>query len=133
MVEKLEGIRNIDVYEPGQLYDYGEFKIIPITLYHDVPNCGYRIFKGDHKTIHATDTAHMEGISAKDYDLYALEHNYNDETIHDAIERAERLGEFAYQKGAINTHLSEQQANDFIFNNRKESSQILRLHESSNH
>jgi len=131
LLDYLEGVKNVDVLEAGKVYDYGSFKISPIVLYHDVPNFGYRIFKGDHKTIHITDTSHLIGISAKDYDLYAIESNYNEDTIFESIARKEAKGEFAHQKGAINSHLSEQQARDFIFKNRGEKSKVLRLHESS--
>jgi hypothetical protein len=133
LAEKLQGIRNVDILEAGKIYDYGAFKISPIVLYHDVPNFGYRIFKGDHKTIHITDTFTLEGISAKDYDLYCIESNYNEDTIFESIDRKKSKGEFAYQECAINSHLSEQQARDFIFKNRGEHSKVLRLHESKNY
>lgn len=131
MVEHLEGIKNIDVVEPGYLYDYGAFEIAPVKLYHDVPNCGYRIFKDAYKIFHATDTAHLNGITARDYNLYTLEHNYNEETVYDIIEQQEQRGEFAHQKGSINTHLSEQQARDFYYENAGEQSTLVRLHEST--
>ena len=108
----------------------GRFSISPFKLYHDVQNCGYRIFKDEVKIFHATDTAHLQGISAKEYDLYAIEHNYNEDTVYDIIREQESQGKFAHQRGSINSHLSEQQARDFIFKNKKESSQILRLHET---
>lgn len=130
MKEQIKGFKNIDVYEIGKLYDYTVFSISPFKLYHDVQNCGYRIFKDEVKIFHATDTSHLQGISAKEYDLYALEHNYNEDTVYDIIREQESQGKFAHQRGSINSHLSEQQARDFIFKNRKESSQILRLHES---
>jgi len=132
MVPLLEGVRNIDVFEIGELYDYGPFQISPILLYHDVPNNGYRIFKDDHKTIHATDTAHLEGITAKHYDLFAIEHNHDSDYAIKIIEEKQKRGEFAYERGSLNSHLSEQQATDFIFKNMKDTSQILRLHESKN-
>lgn len=133
LTEYLQGIKNVDVLEAGKVYDYGQFKVSPIHLYHDVPNFGYRIFKDETKIIHATDTAHLNGISAKDYDLYAIESNYNEDTIFESIERKKARGEFAYQIGALNSHLSEQQARDFIFKNKGEKSKVLRLHESSNY
>lgn len=126
----LEGIKNVDVLEAGILYDYNHFKISPITLYHDVPNFGYRIFKGDHKTIHVTDTGHLDKIEAKNYDLYAVESNYNEDTVFETIKNKQSKGEFAHQIGSIKTHLSEQQAREFIFKNRGEHSKVLRLHES---
>lgn len=133
LAEHLQGIKNVDVLAPGELYDYGLFKISPITLYHDVPNFGYRIFKDYHKTIHATDTAHLKGISAKDYDLYAIESNYDEDAAEAIINHKKSKGEFAYEVGAIKTHLSEQQARDFIYRNRSNKSKVLRLHESSNY
>jgi phosphoribosyl 1,2-cyclic phosphodiesterase len=132
MLPYLDGIKNVDVMESGKVYDYGTFKISPITLYHDVKCFGYRIFKGDHKTIHITDTAHLEGITAKNYDLYAIESNYDCENMEERIKQKEMKGEFAYQRNSINSHLSHQQSKDFIFANKKESSKVVRLHESKN-
>lgn len=132
MVKFLDGIRNVDIIEAGQIYNYGPFSISPITLFHDVPQIGFRIFKDNHKIIHATDTSHMFGIEAKGYDLYSIEFNYNEDTIFDSIKRKQDNGQFAYQTGAINSHLSEQQAKDFIFKNRAEHSKVVRLHESGN-
>lgn len=133
MLQYLDGLRNIDIIELGNVYDYRDFSISAVKLYHDLPCYGYRIFKENHKTIHITDTSHVIGISALNYDLIAIEHNYNDETIYDSIARIEAKGGYAYQKGAINSHLSEQQARDFIFKNASPNSQIIRLHESSNY
>ena len=131
MVEHLYGFRNVDVYNPGNTYDYGDFKIIPIKLYHDVLNCGYRIFRKDHKTIHCTDTAHLDGIEAKNYDLYAIEHNYNEDTVFESIQKAKATGQFSYQALSVNSHLSEQQAKDFIYKNKGDKYEVLRLHESN--
>ena len=123
--------KNVDIIEIGKLYDYGTFQISAIKLYHDVPNCGYRIFKDGTKILHATDTATLDGIEAKGYDLYALEHNYNEETIFDTINQKRRNGEFSHELGSINSHLSEQQAQDFVFKNGTVKSKFIRLHQSS--
>lgn len=131
MIPFLSGMRNIDVYEIGKNYDYGSFSIVSVKLYHDVPNCGYRIFKGDYKIFHATDTAHLEGITASRYDLYAIEHNYDEDTVMQRISEKQERGEFAYEKEAIRSHLSEQYARDFIFRNKGEKHEVLRLHESA--
>lgn len=132
LAEYLQGIKNLDILKAGVVYDYNFFKVSPVTLYHDVPNFGYRIYKGEHKTIHITDTAHLEKIEAKNYDLYAIESNYNEDTIFESIKEKNSKGEFVYQIGSIKTHLSEQQARDFIFKNKGENSKVLRLHESTN-
>jgi phosphoribosyl 1,2-cyclic phosphodiesterase len=130
MDKYLIGVKNVDFYEAGQVYDYGSFSISPIWLYHDVPNFGYRIFKGETKIIHCTDTCHLERITAKDYDLYAIEHNYDADTVQEKIAQIELLGGYAHQRGAINTHLSEQDARDFFFKNKGPESRLIRLHET---
>ena len=141
LLEELPCIKNIDVLQVGKIYDYGAFKVSPIKLYHDVPNFGWRIFlkptiidfiKGnyEYKIFHATDTVHLEGITAKGYDLYAIEHNYCEEYIQQAIEEARANGEYTHAYGSIKTHLSIQQARAFIDKNRKESSEVLELHKS---
>ena len=131
MGKHVEMFRNVDVYEIGKVYDYKLFTISPIKLYHDVPNCGYRIIKDGFKIFHATDTAHLNGIEAKGYDIYAIEHNYNEDTVFDQIREKEQNGQFAYEKGAINSLLSVQKASDFIYRNRCERSSVVRLHEHS--
>lgn len=125
-----KSLNNIDVLEIGKIYNYGEFSVSPVKLYHDVKNCGYRIFKDNYKIFHATDTAHLEGISAKNYDLYAIEHNYDEDKANASIERAKASGEYCHAIGSIKTHLSYQQAREFIYKNQKEDSEILELHKS---
>ena len=131
LLEELPCIKNIDILQVGKIYDYGAFKVSPVKLYHDVPNFGWRIFlPNGQKIFHATDTVHLEGITAKGYDLYAIEHNYCEEYIQQAIEEARANGEYTHAYGNINTHLSIQQARAFIEANRKESSEVLELHKS---
>jgi phosphoribosyl 1,2-cyclic phosphodiesterase len=131
MLEKLAGIRNIDVLEVGKVYNYGAFKISPVKLYHDAPNFGYRIFKNGAKIFHATDTFTLDGITAKNYDLYALEANYDEEQVWKIIKEKTEQGEYAHQRGAINSHLSVQQAQNFVLKNAKENYEFITLHQSS--
>lgn len=130
LAEHLKGIRNVDVYEIGKWYDYGAFKISPVKLYHDVENMGFRLFKDGKKIFHATDTVHLQGISAKGYDLYAIEANYDADTIYDIIGEKRALGEYAHQVGSINSHLSRQQAQDFVLKNAGENYEFIMLHQS---
>lgn len=132
MVKYLDGIKNIDVLEPGILYDYGQFKISAFKLYHNCEIYGYRIFKDNHSTFYATDTKHLEGITAKDYSLYCIEMNHDEEVLNARIEEKQRKGQFAYEIGSKNSHLSEQQAKEWLFKNMNESSKVIRLHESKN-
>ena len=101
-------------------------------MYHNVEIYGYRIFKGNHKAFHATDTKHLEGITAKDYSLYCIEMNHDEDILNARIEEKQRKGQFAYEIGSRNSHLSEQQAKEWLFKNMNENSKVIRLHESSN-
>ena len=141
LVSELSGLDNIDIYQIGGLYDYGCFQVSPVKLYHDKPNVGYRIFIYEeaevsgqrsvpYKILHCTDTVTLEGITARGYDLYAIEHNYDEEKAQRAIEAARAKGIYCHAAGSIKTHLSWQQAREFIEANRKEDSQILELHKS---
>jgi hypothetical protein len=130
MIEHLPGIKNIDILEKSKWYNYGPFKIAIGQLYHEVPNCFFRIEKNGYKIFRATDTFTLEGIVAKNYNLYAIEYNYDSETVWDNIHNQEENGQFAHQRRSMNSHLSWQQAQDFIFNNASENYEVVRLHES---
>ena len=130
LVPYLDGIKNIDVCEIGIIYDYGIFKISAVKAYHDVENIGFRIFKDTHKLFHITDTCTLEGISAKNYNSYFIEVNYNDETIWETIKSYEEQGKYAYMRGAINSHLSKSQAQDFVIKNAGDNYEFVMLHQS---
>ena len=120
--------RNIDVYEIGKVYDYKAFKISPIKLYHNVPNCGYRLFFGKEKVIYATDTGHLNGITAKDYDLYMIEANYTEEDLQDRINAKMETGQYCYELNVSSRHLSQEQASQFLFENMGDNSKYVFLH-----
>lgn len=130
LYQELQGVKNVDVFEYGKVYDYGLFTVSPIVLYHDVKNFGYRILKDNKKILHATDTFTLEGISAKNYDLYAIEANYDEDTVWDIIKATEARGEYAHQRGSINSHLSRQQAQNFVLNNAGNNYEFIMLHQS---
>lgn len=121
--------KNIDVLQIGTKYDYKLFKIAPIKLYHDVPQCGYRVFFDDYKIIYMTDTRTVEGISAKDYDLYLIEGNYDEDEIEEKIKQKQGKGQFVYEIRAKNTHLSKQQASEFLLENMGENSEYVFMHQ----
>lgn len=125
------GVRSFKTLEIGRKYGYGAIEVSPVKLYHDVPNCGWRIWINDKKIFHATDTETLEGITAKNYDLYAIEFNYDADTIQEIIDNKVEAGKFSYEKRAIKNHLSFQQAQEFHEENRKESSKLIKLHMSS--
>lgn len=118
----------IDVYEIGKNYFYGDFSIMPIKLYHDVSNCGYRLFFDKEKAIYATDTRTLEGITAADYDYYFIEANYKTEEIKERIEEKQKNDEFAYELRAQNEHLSYEDAINFIYANIGKKGKYIFLH-----
>ena len=95
----------------------GEWKFFPVSLYHDVPNIGWRISKGKWRHFHATDTFTLEGITAKNYDSATIECNHHLPTAIKLIEEAEINGEFTHLRGAINSHLSVYKAIKFAKEN----------------
>lgn len=131
MKEFLSGIRNVDILDLNKWYNYGAFYVSLGRLYHDVPNCFIRIHISENiKIFHATDSSTLEGITAKGYSHFFIEHNYDEDTVWDIIREKESRGEYAHQRGSINSHLSRQQAQDFFYANRKADSVLIPLHES---
>lgn len=120
---------NIDILNHGNLYDYGKFKVSPVVLYHDVPNFGYRLFFRDKKVFYATDTNTLDGITAKGYDLYLVEANYIDEDIQAKIKEKQEKGQFSYELGVLNTHLSKKKCDEFIYSNIEQNGMYVYLHQ----
>ena len=116
--------KNIDVLEINKIYDYKNFKIIPIELYHDVPQCGYKIKINNFKIIYATDTSKIEHIYAKNYDYYFIEGNYeNEEELHNRA-----INNF-YEVRVKDTHLSKVKATEWLIKNMGNKSQYIFMHE----
>lgn len=133
LADKLAGCgvqsEKIDVVNIPKIYDYGSLMIAPIKLYHDVKCFGLRIFEGKEKAIFITDTATVDGIEAKNYDLYFVEANYTEADLRRRIAEKEARGEFVYEYRVPYTHLSKEQADDFIYSNIGKKGQYLYLHE----
>ena len=122
-------LKNIDIYNIGTKYNYKAFQLIPIKLYHDVPNCGYRLFINGSKILYATDTRTLEGIVAKDYDLYLVEGNYVEDEMQARIEEKQQNDEFIYEYRAKNNHLSVEQCNNFLIQNMGDKSMYIYMHQ----
>ena len=108
---------NIDVLDFGIIYNYGICNIIQFPLVHNVPNCGYKLHFPIGKVIYATDTNNLNGITARDYDLYLIEANYEDEKINEKIREKKANGEYAYECEVLRNHLSKAKCDDFIYRN----------------
>ena len=121
--------RNIDILQIGTKYDYKLFKIVAIKLYHDVNQCGYRILFDDYKVIYMTATKTIEGISAKNYDLYLVEANYKENELEERIKQKQLQGDFTYEWRVKDTHLSEEQCVEFLLNNMGKNSEYVFMHQ----
>ena len=110
------------------MYGYGICNIIPVTLVHNVPNCGYKIHFQAGKVFYATDTNNLNGITARHYDLYMVEANHEEDTILKKIADKKAAGEYAYEVHAMQNHLSKEKCDDFIYRNMGPGGEYVYLH-----
>lgn len=104
---------NIDVYILDKKAVYNNnLRVKPVKLYHDVPQCGYKVEINNYKVFYATDTKTLEGIKAIGYNYYFVEANYvNDDELHN------RAYNDYYENRVKNTHLSQEQATSWLLEN----------------
>lgn len=109
--------------------NYGNYNIEPFELSHNVKNRGYRLLLPQCKLFYATDTNTLQGITAKNYDLYMIEANFEDSEIQQKISEKEYKGEFSYEVQAMQNHLSKAKADEWLLENMGENSKYVYLHE----
>lgn len=120
---------NIDVLNlKAKLVYNSKLSIQPIRLYHDVPNFGIRVNIDDEKFIYITDTKTIKGINAKNYDLYLIEGNYDEDEIYERIKIKEQDGIFINEYRTIDTHLSIQEATEWLLDNMGDKSIYELIH-----
>jgi len=126
-------LKNVTIIESNKKYRIGSYKIEAFPLYHDVENIGYKLIDDTgYKIVHATDTVKIDHIEAKHFDLYAIEHNY-DFDVFERIYAKVEAGIFAHEFRSLDTHLSVQKAQDWINTQKKEDSEVIKLHMSSHY
>ena len=130
--------RMIDILAPEAFYQYGLITVYPFMLRHNVPNCGWKIWifpnamaREPEKVLYATDTVSMEGVEAKDYDLYLLECNHHEDEIQAKIQEKTASGQFSYEVWAAATHLSWEKAMDWLQENGP-NSKFIPMHQHVN-
>lgn len=121
--------KNIDVLKIGKWYEYYDFTVSSVILYHNVEQCGYRLYIDHQKIFYATDTNSLDGIYAKNYDYYFVEANYEEEEIKERIKAKEMLGIYSYEKDVIKNHLSKQKCDNFLYENMGENSKYIYMHQ----
>ena len=79
--------------------------------------------------IYMTDTRTLEGITAKNYDYYLIEGNYDEDEMAQRIKEKIENDEFVHEYRVIDTHLSNQQALNWLVNNMGEKSKYELIHQ----
>lgn len=129
--------RVIDVYDPDiKAFEmYGpRISIRPERLTHDVPNCGYHLrLAPEHgkleRIFYATDTGTLEGVEAKEYDWYLIEANHTRAELEERARAKLDAGQFAYEIRAARNHLSQEQAEEWLYSQMGPNSQYVFLHQ----
>lgn len=134
LVSELRLLLPTYVLSSGRKYAFpGQLVIESFNLFHDVPNVGYKIHKGNYKIVHATDTGSISHVIAKNYDLYAIEHNYDEEIIKEDIAKKLQDGVFSHEVRSKEYHLSFQKASEWIKSMKKDTSEVILLHIGSSY
>jgi len=121
---------NIDVYMPGGQFIYPGFCTVEVSgTTHNVPNCAYHLQIGAERLLYATDTNTMDGIDAKHYDLYMLEANYAEQEIIERIRQKQSEGKYCHEWGALENHLSQEKALDWLYENMGPNSGYIFMHQ----
>jgi len=125
----------IHVYKTDWTYFYDFYSNLPVlsvrpfSLVHDVPNCGFSICHGEESLFYATDTGTLDGVEAKNYDIYLLEANHTRAEIEARIAEKQARGEFSYEVRAARNHLSREQAEEWLARNAGPNSRYVFLHQ----
>lgn len=122
--------RRIDVIPENKWMNYGSIgvKVKQQSTLHDVLNCCWHIDINGEKAFYATDMGTLEGIEAKDYNLYMIEANREEDELEETIKRKRESGEFVYESRVKGTHFMVEQANKFLSDNMSEDSEYVFLH-----
>lgn len=120
---------------PHCWWDLGIMRVKLEKLYHDTPNYALKVamLKNDEwkKCLYIVDTASVDHIEAKNYDLYLIENNYQEKLLQEHIDNCEDENKLYYLNRVPNTHLSSEKANSFLIENMGSNSTYEYIHQSS--
>lgn len=122
--------KNIYVLPTGKKYDLGLLKVKLEPLTHDTPNYALKCEINNKKMIYIVDTANVDNIEAKNYDLYLIENNYRKDILKKHIEECEDENMMYYLSRVSRTHLSDEQTNSFLIENMGDNSVYEYIHQS---
>lgn len=138
MVEMLKcGISKDRVYDVSTqsifTYDekYADFR--SVKLFHDVPCYGLEMQFGlwsnpNYRAFYAVDTARLDHVSAKNYDLYLVEANYREDELRERLAEKLASGQYAYEERVRHTHMEEQATLNWLYDNMGPGSEYVLLH-----
>lgn len=122
--------KNIFILKPKKWFDLGLCKVKLEILEHDTPNYALKCEYNNKKCIYIVDTASVENIEAKGYDLYLIESNYKEDILEQHLLTCEEEDRIYLDRVPL-THLSYEKANDFLINNMGANSEYQYIHQSS--
>ena len=136
VVEKLVecGINKKNIYfleKSYRTYDMGMLGVMIEPLVHDTPNYALHFYIKQKSGVYIVDTANVDNISAKNYDLYLIENNYQKDLLQEHIDNCEDVNMLKYLNRVPYTHLSSEQANTFLIENMGENSRYEYIHQSN--
>ena len=111
-------------------FDLGIIKLKLEPMRHDAENYGLHFKRNNKKGLYVVDTANIDNVNAKNYDLYLIEANYKEEVL-ERHKKECTQEELVYLNRVPQTHLSWEQANTFLIENMGEKSEYQYIHESS--
>ena len=127
--------KNIFIVKPSKWYNLGLIKAKLEPLEHDTPNYALLFEYKDKKCIYIVDTASVENIEAKNYDLYLIENNFQEEIlekhIQECVDNNDDENKLYYLRRTLNTHLSKSKCDDFLINNMGKNSIYKYVHLSN--
>lgn len=133
VVKKLKSLgvkeKNIFYLDPKKWYSLGILEVKTEPLIHDVENYALKWKYENKKGIYIVDTSNTCGIIAKEYDLYLIEANYIEDMLIEHIKNCSEE-EMYYLSRVPHTHLSYEQANEFLINNMGKNSEYQYIHQS---
>ena len=126
------GIKKTNIYilNQSKWYDLGLVKVKLEPLIHDTPNYALLLEHRAKKCLYVVDTASVENIEAKNYDLYLIESNYKEDILKKHLQECEDEDRI-YLERVPHTHLSYENANDFLLNNMGINSEYCYIHQSN--
>lgn len=123
--------RNIYLLDSGKWYNLGMLNVKLEPLIHDTPNYAFKCQYNGKKMIYIVDTANVDNIKAKGYDLYLIENNYREDILQKHILECEEQSKLYYLDRVPRTHLSSEQCNSFLIENMQENGNFEYIHKSN--